>query len=422
MLLGLAGAFVLVGLIDTGSARGLGPRLFGAFLVVVGLLTAAEFLGHHRPAWLRWSALGAGLLVLGTGVIAFVITMSDLWRYGYLDVRRLTFAAGAILIGGWMAWSAREHVPKTLPAWLDPIGNPDKTRLDNLKTSIEMLGLIGIGAAAIAFSYTNLYVPSIAQPTVNVEVALDVPEGSLTTAHASVTLRNESEFRVRVLGSEFEIIVQPVGSYESALAACVLVASANGAILNSGSPWASVLNRGDAVVVGDSELVAAGTWLEPDEVLSLGFAVPIPDVPTQQRIIRARAAVHLTKADVVGLNSEWISPDDPPLEWPTEAIGGDVTKECTQAETRTHVGSTRWTIDEESVFNMLTRDPVTIDVEWWMGNGIARAYPVPLHNGNPIEGTGADADQSSIADAYARMSRLYGLVMTEAVDEVAVER
>jgi hypothetical protein len=414
---------ILVGLADVGTARGLGPRLFGGYLVAVGLLTAAVFLGRRRPSWLAWSALGAGILIMLTGGIGLVITIADRLQYGYGDVRRTAFDLAALAVGLWMIWTSRDYIPNALPKWLDPIGRPGKTRLDNLKTSVELLGLVGIAAAATAFWYTNMYLPSTAQPTVNVTVEL-APSTELSPrdVHAQISIRNKSAFRVRIIASEYEVVAQGLGAFDATRAACVLGATARGMPLDADSIWATELGRESSVLAGSGEIIAPGSWLEPGEVLSIGFVTPVPPpADSNRRVIRARASVHVVRGDLVGTDLEWSFPASPPATWPRDVAADDPAAGCAAPETRLHVGSTIWSTSEESVFNMLTRDKVEIETDWWAtSQGSVRAIPSLLHDGHQVEGMGPEADQATRSKAYERIVRLYGLVDTETVDELAI--
>jgi hypothetical protein len=74
---------------------------------------------------------------------------------------------------------------------------------------------------------------------------------------------------------------------------------------------------------------------------------------------------------------------------------------------------------EESEFNMLTRDPIEVWTDWWVGSDgrvMAGEYPVK-DSVSMSSGTASTADQRQLG---SKVEQLFGLVSTSTVEEVTV--
>jgi hypothetical protein len=417
LVFGAVGLIALgLGAWDVGSAVGLAPRVFGAFLAVIGLFALAGAAGA-RAKWAAWPAWASAVAVFAMGAIALLSELRDRANFGWADQRHVVFGAGCALIGLLMIALAWRNRPDWPPRILAGLGKPNKTPLENIKDAVELLGVTGIVLGATAFWFTNVYVPSSRLPAVNAEIKLASPDPS--SIHATFLFQNQSDFRVRILSSYFNILLYDEGSgYTSKASQCTLEAQGRESSLD----WlgsSAALGRQAGVVINAGRLVPDGSWLEPHEKVTFGVVSPVPpgSGPPAERVAHATADMTVARGDRIALVPEWTSASDPPLE--ADLPVATNSPECAFRAHLTHAGTAVWPVVEESEFNMLTRDPIEVWTDWWVGSdGRVMSFVYPVKDSVPMS-TGADstADRQHLG---SKVEQLFGLVSTSTVEEVPV--
>jgi hypothetical protein len=405
-----------LGVWDVGSAVGLAPRVFGAFLAVVGVFALAAAAGA-RAKWAAWPAWASAVAVFATGGIALLSELRDRTNFGWTDQRHLVFGAGCALIGLLMIALAWRNRPDWPPRILAGLGKPNKTPLENIKDAVELLGVTGIVLGATAFWFTNVYVPSSRLPAVNAEIKLTSPDP--LSVHATFIFQNQSDFRVRILSSYFNILLYDVGSgYTSEASQCTIEAQGKESSLDwPGS--SAALGRQAGVIINAGRLLLDGSWLEPHEKVTFGVVSPVPlgSGRPAERVAHATVNMTVARGDRIGLLPEWTSALDPPYEADIPYTPNP--PECAFRAHLTHAGTARWPVVEESEFNMLTRDPIEVWTDWWVGSDgrvMAGEYPVK-DSLSMSSGTDSTADQRQLG---SKVEQLFGLVSTGTVEEVPV--
>ena len=418
LVFGIVGLTTLVfGAWDVGSATGLAPRIFGAFLAAIGLFALAAA-ARARAGWAAWPAWASAVAVLLMGLFAVLANVRDRMNFGWADERHLWFGIGCTIVGLLMVSLAWRNRPDWPPRMLAGLGQPNKTPLENLKDVVELLGVTGIVLAATAFWYSNVYVPSSRLPAVHAEIKLSSSDSS--DVHATFLFANQSEFRVRILSSYFNIVLFDEGTgYAADMSRCALEAQGMGYSLDwPGSPLA--VGRVGGIVINAGRLLPDGQWLEPNEELSFGVVAPLPTGSSLASggVVHASVNMTLARGDRIALLPEWTSASSPPFE--TDVPVGVDPPQCASHGHLTHVGTARWPVVEESEFNTLTRDPIEIWTDWWLssdGQVSAVEYPVKdtIAMGRGPESTIAEARQLGF-----KIEQLFGLVSTTTVEEIRI--
>jgi hypothetical protein len=405
---------ILLGIWDTATARGLAPRVFGAFVLGIGALAAAGVYALRRGlSWAPWPGVICGAVILAIGVVSSLVNFREHFEYGFGSLRTGVFGTVAVAVGSFLLWEFvgpwRTLMP---PSFLMPIGAPPKSALDNLRDTIGLLGFLGIAAAATAFWYSNIYVPASQLPAVNTSIVLATSRvGEHVEIHATVTLKNASAFRVRTFASYFNLRLEDQGApYDAAREACVLDASLRDEPLVGWPTWAATQGR-LGKVVNAGTLLSNKYWLEPGEEFSTGFVTILPDVRASPSIVRADVVVALARGDAVSTSSAWL-PADPSRTGDTTADMKAAGLSCMagQGQAWSNVGVVLWDVVPESQFNRFTRDPVQIQTEWLM-----------LADGTLIADEWVVKDDTALKGRqWDRALQLFGISAALASEEIAV--
>jgi hypothetical protein len=408
----VAVSFLAIGLLDIASAVGLAPRVFGAFLAVVGLLAAIAAIGFRRQPWAPWPTLAVAFTIFTMGIIGLVTDARDLITIGWLDWRHFAFDLVSLSCGGYLLSGAPDLRTMLPPGWVTQRGEPAKTPLENLKDAIELLGVAGLVVAGTGFWYTNVYIPSSRLPALNASVAV---EGSLSPApgavHSRVVLQNTTDFRVRVVSSLFNVTMsRREAPYAPATSRCVVAAQGLGYVHDGpGSPRA--FEETTRPVVSSGRLLPDGQWFEPGEELEIGIVSILPPDAPLAGVVRVEATLVIARGDRLPATTEWDSTWAQRLEL---AAAPDDVATCSPAGGLDRVGATTWPVVQESVFNLLTRDPVKV-IEFWemQDDGAFVTETILEQNGELIQ------DPPTLTRLEPKIEQLLGLASTTAVDEVS---
>jgi hypothetical protein len=425
-LFALVGVVALgLGLLDAGSATGLAPRVFGALLAFVGGLSLLAATGGGRP-WRAWPAWAAAVAVLSIGLIGSLMDARDALTYGWLDRRHLTIALAIFVLGVVMialVWRDRPDLP---PRFIARLGAPNKTPLENLKDAIELLGVTGLLLAATGFWYTNVYVPSSRLPAVNGSIVLSIPNPSADTVHAQFTIKNPTDFRIRILASTYNMyLAPPTKPYDGEASRCIVAAQGGGylAVL-PGSTGAA--GRGAKTFLNAGRLVQDGYWLEPEEEMQFGIVAQLPP-GARGRVLRVDGEVTVARGDRVDVVADWEDPTEPPYSYswagPTEGLAAG----CADPAEYTHAGTAKWPVVEESLYNRWTREPLRLESSWYVDDaGALSAFTAVVKDGIPMPDV--DPNRADFDEAYQlaaqrlepKFEQLFGLVRGQWAQEIAI--
>jgi len=469
----IGGAAALVGFLDATSARGLPPRLFGGVLFIAGSLALVSALsaavGGMPRRWLGWIGGGALLLISLGLLVGSLVRESDL---GYADSRLNTIArVVSIALGVGLLTLGRPSVPTGL---IGSGQNPNRTQWDIAKDVLTLAGVITLSTTVAGFWYTNIYQPSSAGTLLNITTKLEAVSPrppDRQPLHAAITVTNKSKARVRVLASTYNVVLESSGQgYDRIRAGCVLARDPNSGDV-SWSAWSATLGRTQPRVLSAGRLLPEGTWLEPEEVLSLGLEAEVG--PYAQGVARLSVQLQVARGDTTALVPSWSpgptlgpvlggangapqvpstqgsAPTTPSLPNgngsgagaansspsqnpgtaphtgepsngpparvpPPPAPPANVGSTCADIPDVDVTGASTWPVVEESLFNRLTRDPFEIDYVWTIDQ-FGRVEAQPMFGQD-----GVLRDPETINRLEPMLVGVYGLESATSVDELAI--
>ena len=399
VLLAVPGAFI--GLYDAATAITIGSRLLGMILALAGVALLYAAFRQAKNTALRSSMaslIGSVVSILATVHLG---TLGLRWLSGLPFDVRSGIADLALILLGLLVFAQQGRID--FSGWLPPHARAasdgkTETNLAVLKDVVAVLGVIAIAGTAATFWITNVYTPATAPPGLNLAVSLTGTEVEPTSDRVPVTglitLENSSHVRVRVLGAVYNIVGLPSSPSQQSYEKTVAETFASNPT-TADSIWPTSVARdayGPGQGLASGRIVADGNWLEPDMTTTFTVTTRVPR--TTYSRVRFEVQLIVARGDRVASVGEWRS-TQPGACAPGLQLTGMPGSKCT--------GIVIWSVDQDSLFFQLTRDPIEVGISWWVDESARVATGAHiLWGGTPW--TPRSAATARVQDAFAKLA------------------
>jgi hypothetical protein len=395
VILSAVGFFaVVVGSHDVFAARGLGARVFGAFLAAGGLIMLIAAAGVIRgAAWHVALSLVGSFAALLVG-LALLLAQWDAGESGFMMV---VWAAVVVASAIALALSLRPGAPE----------------VSNAVRRVQLVAAAGIVVGIAQFVFTNVYGPVPAGPHVTLTSTLERggEHDGLVAAMARIKLENTGERKVFLVDSVYRVTGQQVDR-EQERGRAFLSELQEAAKEERPSEYDIAAVRGvvesNATIVRAGQVLERGFWFEPGESLVREFVVHVPK--ENYDLLRLTAVVGI--ADSARLDLE-----DAPAYGPKVGVrtypGGEFT-----------VVDTRWDIRETSWVRRLIRGESVLWSRWLLARKDGSGNPLLPEMVSYVDTPGGKFDpwgtDLTRASFITDLTREYGVIATHTHAELSL--